>query len=113
MKKSPKETSDFDPVLEEVIERLVTAYQPDKIYLFGSRARGTARFESDYDVLLVMNDNAPKELQSARKAYEVLWGITVPIDILVWTKTAFDERLHIKTSLPAEVVRQGKLLHVA
>jgi predicted nucleotidyltransferase len=92
---------------------LIAAYHPARIYLFGSRARGVYRPDSDYDILIVINDDAPRELQSAGKAYEALWGIRVPVDVLVLTESAFNERLHVDTSLPSEVIREGKILHAA
>ncbi|PYO54511.1 MAG: hypothetical protein DMD83_22120, partial [Candidatus Rokuibacteriota bacterium] len=46
-----------DRTLVEIVRRLVEAYRPDRIYLFGSRARGTAGAESDYDLLVVVPDD--------------------------------------------------------
>ena len=40
------------PILTDTIKRLVAAYQPERIYLFGSMARGDAGPDSDYDVLV-------------------------------------------------------------
>ena len=42
-----------DPVLGEIVRRLVDDCQPERIYLFGSRARGNARADSDYDIMVV------------------------------------------------------------
>ncbi|HEY9869511.1 MAG TPA: nucleotidyltransferase domain-containing protein [Candidatus Obscuribacterales bacterium] len=106
-------TTASDPLLQDLVRRLVDAYHPERIYLFGSRARGSARLESDYDFLVVVSNNSPDELKSAGKAYEALWGVTVPVDVVVWTQEEFDKRLHIRTSLPAEVSREGMLVHVA
>jgi predicted nucleotidyltransferase len=39
-----------DPKLAEIVRRLVEAYQPERIYLFGSKARGEANPNSDYDM---------------------------------------------------------------
>jgi len=47
-----------DPRLALVVQRLVTAYQPESIYLFGSVARGDADTESDYDLLIVVRQRA-------------------------------------------------------
>ena len=52
-----------DAELAEVVRRLVEAYQPERIYLFGSVASGDAGPDSDYDLLVVVPDDAP-----ARKA---------------------------------------------
>ncbi len=100
-------------VLDEIVKRLVHAFQPEKVYLFGSSARGDENADSDYDLLLVMPDNAPAIRRRSRLAYEVLRGTGRAVDVLVWTHTYFTSRLHLKASLPATIVREGKLLHVA
>ncbi|MBI3891770.1 MAG: nucleotidyltransferase domain-containing protein [Candidatus Wallbacteria bacterium] len=102
-----------DPRLAEVVSRLVEAYKPEQVYLFGSQARGDTGPDSDYDLLLVVPDMAPPERQRSRLAYEVLWGTGTAVDVLVWTRSRFDSRLHLKASLPATVVREGILLHAA
>jgi predicted nucleotidyltransferase len=52
-----------DPVLSEVVRRLVEAYRPEYIYLFGPVARGDAGPDSDYDIMVVVPDEAPREMQ--------------------------------------------------
>src|SRR5262245_3553910 len=39
--------------LEAIVDRLVTGYAPDRIVLFGSRATGAGRRDSDIDLLIV------------------------------------------------------------
>ena len=102
-----------DPVLAEVVRRLVAAYEPERIYLFGSVARGDAGPDSDYDVLVIVPEDAPPERRRSRLAYEVLWGTGVAADVLVWTSNQFDGRVHLAASLPATVLREGRLLHAA
>jgi predicted nucleotidyltransferase len=99
-----------DPTLAELLRRLVPAYQPERVYLFGSRARGDAGPDSDYDLLLVVADDAPPERRRSRLAYEVLRGTGVAADVLVWTRQAFESRLGVVTSLPATVMREGQVL---
>ena len=100
-----------DPILAEITRRLVETYQPARIYLFGSRARGTAGAGSDYDLLVVVPDDAPPALRRSTRAYEALWGLSTSGDILVWTHTAFSERLHLRASLPSTVEREGRALY--
>lgn len=104
---------DDDPSLAEIVRRLVEAYQPDRVYLFGSKARGDAGPDSDYDLLLVVADDAPPERRDSRLAYQVLWGAGAAADVVVWSRTAFDRRARVPASLPATVLREGKLLHAA
>lgn len=103
----------YDGVLAEVLRRLVAAYQPQLVYLFGSKARGEEGPDSDYDLLLVVPDDASPERRRSRLAYEALRGTGTAADVLVCTRTYFDSRLHLRASLPATVVREGTLLHAA
>ena len=102
-----------DPKLRAVVERLAEAYRPERIYLFGSVARGDAGADSDYDLLVVVQDDAPPERRRSRLAYQALRGTGVAADVLVWTRSAFDSRLHLRASLPATVVAEGMLLYTA
>jgi predicted nucleotidyltransferase len=102
-----------DPKLSRIVRRLVDAYAPERVYLFGSRGRGDPAPDSDYDLLLVVPDSAPPECRGSRRAYEVLWDVGFSADVLVWTHERFESRLHLRASLPATVLREGKLLHAA
>jgi predicted nucleotidyltransferase len=102
-----------DPVLAEVVRRLVLAFQPERVYLFGSHARHEAGPDSDYDLMVVVPDTTPPPLRRSGRAYEALWGLRTAADVLVWTRGAFDERIHLKASLPSTIMREGKLLYGA
>jgi predicted nucleotidyltransferase len=102
-----------DPALAEIVRRLVEAYAPELVYLFGSKARGDQGPDSDYDLLLVVPDDAPPERTRSRLAYQTLRGTGTAADVLVCTRTYFDSRRHLEASLPATVIREGTLLHAA
>lgn len=96
-----------------MVERLIDAYRPERVYLFGSVARGEAGPDSDYDLLIVVKDEAPLEQRDSALAYEVLRGTGIAADVLVWTHTRFERRKQVVASLPATVLREGRLLHAA
>ncbi|MBI3089068.1 MAG: nucleotidyltransferase domain-containing protein [Candidatus Tectomicrobia bacterium] len=102
-----------DPTLAEIVRRLVAAYQPERIYLFGSVARGESGPDSDYDLLLVVPDDAPPERHDSDLAYKVLRGTGIGADVVVWTRSRFERRKHVVCSLPATVLREGRLLYAA
>ena len=102
-----------DPVLAEVVRRLVEAYRPEHIYLFGSVARGDAGPDSDYDLMVVVGDEAPSQMRDCDLAYRALRGLGIAKDVLVWTRSDFEKRLHLKASLPSTILREGKSLHAA
>jgi predicted nucleotidyltransferase len=97
-----------DPRLTTVVNKLVEAYQPERIYLFGSHARGEARADSDFDLLVVVPDTASPDRRRSRLAYVCLWDT-----VLVWARSEFESRLHLPASLPATILREGRILHAA
>ena len=102
-----------DPALAEVTRRIVEAYQPERIYLFGSMARRDASPDSDYDLLVIVPDDAPAERRRGRLAYQVLRGTGTAADVVVWTRSGFERRSRVASSLPATVLREGLLLYAA
>ncbi len=102
-----------DPVLAEIVRRLVGPLRPERVYLFGSRARDDVTEESDYDILVVLPGSGETPRQLTADARNLLWGLGVPVDVLLWTQGEFDRRLSVIASLPATVVREGKLLYAA
>lgn len=102
-----------DPALAEVVRRLVEAYQPERIYLFGSVARGDAGADSDFDLLVVVPDDAATQRRRSTLAYEALRGTGTAADVLVCTRSYFEDRRSLKASLPGTVLREGRLLHGA
>ena len=50
----------MDPLVEQVVKRIVEAIRPCKVILFGSRARGDAGPDSDVDLLIVYDGNLSK-----------------------------------------------------
>jgi predicted nucleotidyltransferase len=102
-----------DPVLAEVVRRLQELYHPEQIYLFGSTARGESGPDSDYDLMVIVADSTPIALRDSGRAYKAIWRLGVATDVLVWTRSDFEERLELKASLPSTIAREGKLLYAA
>lgn len=102
-----------DPVLRQIVGRLVAELRPCRIYLFGSRARGDSGSDSDYDVLLLVEHPAEPTYRLSQRAYRALRGIPAAVDVLVWDRETFDSRVHLAASFPASVLREGRLLHAA
>lgn len=111
--KSLRPPSVDDPTLTEIVRRIVDLYHPERIYLFGSTARREAGPDSNYDLLVVVSDDTPRELRQTDEIYRVLWGIRASINVLVWTRGEFHTQLPLKASLPSAILREGKLLYAA
>ncbi|MEK7407139.1 MAG: nucleotidyltransferase domain-containing protein, partial [Acidobacteriota bacterium] len=106
-----KPPSANDPVLAEMVQRLVEVHHPLQIYLFGSAARGDAGPHSDYDILVIVPDDTPADLQKSRSGYRAVRDLGVPRDIFVSQARDFRAQLHLKASFPSTVVREGIVLY--
>ncbi|MHB0876177.1 MAG: nucleotidyltransferase domain-containing protein [Anaerolineae bacterium] len=102
-----------DTALDAIVWRLIDTYQPERVYLFGSRARGESGPDSDYDILLVVSDDTTCERKRSRLAYRALWDLGAAADVVVMTRTYFEDRLHLRASLPGTVAAEGVLLYAA
>lgn len=102
-----------DPILAEMVSRLLESLDPQLIYLFGSKARGDSGDDSDYDLMVVVPNLTEPGYKLAQRAHGKLWGLRAAADILVWSMEDFDSRLHLRASLPATEVREGRLLYVS
>lgn len=101
-----------ETVIQETTRRLVEYFKPDKVYLFGSAARGDAGPDSDFDFCVVLPDEAPAEFFSPGVMRQAIRGFATAIDILPWHRTDFDQRAAwVVASLPATIVREGRLLY--
>jgi uncharacterized protein len=99
--------------LAAAVAHLVDAFQPKRIYVFGSQARGTPTANSDVDLLVLVATSDQLPHQRAQAGYTAVGAHRVPLDILVMTQHEFDARLPAVASLPATVVREGRTLYAA
>ena len=102
-----------DRALNEAVQRLVDALHPERIYLFGSQARGDATEESDYDLLIVVPGSGKLPHSRAVEAYAAVATVPIAVDLLIWTRQAFERQLPVVASVPATVIREGRLLYAA
>src|SRR4051794_11140430 len=101
-----------DAAIAEITRRLVEYFHPERIYLFGSVARGDDGPDSDLDFAVVLPDDAPAEL--VRYPHRSVSGIGRAVDVVPFRHTNFEGRAdHVRASLPAAIVREGKLLYDA
>ncbi len=79
-----------DENLRILLDRIIPVLKPEAVYLFGSRARGDFHEDSDYDLLVIVPDDTPKERRSLRYAFEANRETGVPADIFPCSKTGFE-----------------------
>ena len=105
---------DQDPVLAEIVQRLVRDFSPKRVFLFGSRARGDDTESSDYDILLVVSASDIPGYRLAQKAYRyTLQGIPAPVDVVIITEAVFQAKKAVIGTLSETAVHEGKELYAA
>ena len=98
-------------VPEPLLRQVVSVLHPRRIILFGSRARGAADEESDYDLVVVFDDDVPDEMLSARRSYEARRGIPLPIDILPCREGTLARRARAVGSFAHTVLTEGVVVY--
>lgn len=96
--------------IKEATLKLVEAYQPVAVYLFGSYAWGTPNDDSDLDFMVVVDDEAILDKPKAKKGHIALRPINVSSDIMVIHKNMFEKASSHPSSLSFKVKSEGKLL---
>lgn len=96
--------------INEITQRIVTKFQPEKIILFGSYAWGTPTADSDIDLFVIKNtDKSTREV--ARDIGSELWERTTPIDIIVYTPEKVEKWLKIGDFFINDIITKGKVLY--
>ncbi|MGO9467052.1 MAG: nucleotidyltransferase domain-containing protein [Isosphaeraceae bacterium] len=101
-------------LLASLAERIVQLAHPRQVILFGSRARGTAREDSDLDFLIV-RDRSREERWSRRREIgrirRALPSVGLPIDLLLYTPEEVEKWRHTTNHVVSEALREGKVLY--
>ena len=96
--------------LDEMVRRIVERFNPDRIILFGSRARGTAGPDSDADLLVVMPVSGSKRKQAAQIDM-ALAGVGLPKDIIVVTPEEVERYHDVVGTIIGPAIRDGEVLY--
>ena len=103
-------TTAHSPVVARMVALIADEFEPERIILFGSRARGEARPDSDVDLLVVMPDGTD-ETRATIAMHALLHTMPLPKDIVVSTPSAIAHRGHIRSNVLYEGLREGVVLH--
>ena len=104
-------TVENDAALRALVEKIVEPADPVAVYLFGSRVMGDHADDSDYDLMIVVNDSLPAERVNVQEAFKLIEGRSVPVDALLVRRTRFEEEKHLVGTMSYEVACDGRLLH--
>lgn len=101
-------------VIQEIVRTIVREANPETVILFGSRARDSARPESDIDLLIV--ESEPFGLQRSRRKetarlYLALRKLPMAKDLLLYSHDEFEKLKHVDNHIVGRAQREGKVLH--
>lgn len=99
--------------LDAVVVRLVEALDPQAIWLFGSRARGDHRPDSDFDLLVVAKEEGRFKSNDYVKTLRPTFETGVDCEVIPCSLEDFEEAKTLNTTLVAQVVENGKLVYEA
>ena len=100
--------------MEKSLNALLDAlkrYQPERIILFGSAARGEADTESDLDVLVIKETKEP--FIARLEAMAKLCPTGIHADILVYTPAEIEAMLEEENPFIRQALREGKVVYEA
>ena len=97
-------------VIAAMTERIVQQFDPLRIILFGSQARGDAGPWSDVDLLVVLPEVANKR-EVAVEVRRALANFTVSKDIIVTTPDEIERRGDLIGTILRPALREGKVLY--
>lgn len=101
----------MDNDIKTIIDRIVSVASPDKIILFGSRAREDMNHDSDIDLLVVKKNANRRELTTL--IYRNLIGVGCPVDVVVVTPEDIEKYGDSPVLIIHPAMKEGKLLYAS
>jgi len=99
-------------VLDEIVQRIRSAANPQKIVLFGSRARNEHRPDSDIDLLIIEESALPRH-RRAVPLCDALADMPIDVDteVVVYTPAEVEEWRNAKSAFVTTALREGRVLY--
>ena len=100
-----------EKLLDEILQRIISVAHPEKIILFGSRAREDAKESSDLDLLVVKSGANRRE--TAQNTYQNLVGIEMNVDVIVATPEDLEKYKDASVLVYSAALKDGKVVYAA
>lgn len=96
--------------IKEITRRIVQKFRPEKIVLFGSRARGDYSPESDLDLLVVQKSDLPRYRRAA-SIRRAIAGLVPSKDVIVFTPDEVTEWADVPNAFVTTALLEGRVLY--
>ena len=96
--------------IKSVVQTIVEGYEPIKIILFGSYAYGHPTRDSDLDLLIIKDGDAPG-IQRNRHLRNILKDFSIPIDVIVKSSQEFDMLKDVIGTVIYPANKYGKIIY--
>ena len=96
--------------IEQIKDKIVSEFHPNKIILFGSYAHDNATENSDLDLLIVQESNLSRHSR-AISVRKLLRGSGFPIDVIVFTEEEIERWSSVSNAFITQIVNNGKVLY--
>ena len=101
-----------DRLLAEAVKRIAAQCQPQQVLLFGSRARGDQRADSDFDLAVVVQALENKwQLES--DLYGILFDLPAAFDVLAFDADHWKRWTQVPVAFEHRILGQSQLVHDA
>ena len=102
----PEARPRLPPLVERAVERLIAAFRPERVVLFGSFVKGTFGPASDIDLLIIAN--LPGEIDGyRRRARQLAAGCFPPIDVSLATPEELEDKASSRSDFLTSVLGRG------
>jgi uncharacterized protein len=101
-------------LLRRLVDIIVREADPEAIILFGSRARGDARPDSDIDLLVIEREPfgpGRSRMKEAARLYRALGDLPASKDLLLFSRDEVAGRRSMPNHVVARAYREGRLLY--
>ncbi len=100
-----------DLVPPALLDRVVRYFDPEAVILFGSHAEGVAGPDSDFDLVVILPENAPREMHTLRAGWESRRGWHGAADIVPCDRAWFEAKRGVVNSLAWIAATRGVVVH--
>ncbi len=98
-------------VPDELLKPVVAYFNPRRVILFGSHARGEAGPDSDYDLMVIVDDDTPHERLTLAAGYEARKPYKRAADVFPCREQIFEKKSRVVGSLPYTAAIEGVVVY--